>query len=158
MDLTGALRIPVLDKDGDEVSQTIIVNEVMNHMRMYIVSACLFDDRWCYIMHLKDSPHPSLKKYSRNKNRLSILDLDTITENFRAQPFAYSVTEALVGSNNRLCFSESNKRLVFMKSYNRIYSIPLLHDNTHRFQGIPKQEDILISREIEDKLHVYDNK
>ena len=125
-------------------------------MRMYIVSACLFDNRWCYIMHRKDSPHPSLKKYSRNSNRLSLLDLDSITENYRAQPFAYKITEALVGANSRLCYSESNKKIVFMKSFNRVYSIPLLHDNTHKFQGMPKQVDILISREIKDKLIVYD--
>lgn len=107
-------------------------------------------------MHRKDSPHPSLKKYSRNSNRLSLLDLDSITENYRAQPFAYKITEALVGANSRLCYSESNKKIVFMKSFNRVYSIPLLHDNTHKFQGMPKQVDILISREIKDKLIVYD--
>jgi hypothetical protein len=128
----------------------------MNHMRMNIVSACLFDNRFCYITHLKGSTHPSLKRISRNCNRVSVLDLDSITENFRATPFTFKVTEALVGANNRLCHSDSNKRLVFLKSFNRLFSIPLLHDNTHRFQHMPRRENVLISKEIDDALIVYD--
>ena len=128
----------------------------MNHMKMNIVSACLFENRFCYITHLKGSSHPSLKRISKNCNRVSVLDLDSITENFRAIPFSYKVTEALVGANNRLCHSDSNKRLVFLKSFNRIFSIPLLHDNTHRFQLMPKRENVLISKEINDQLIVID--
>ena len=119
--------------ENGETTKVLVVKDMKLHRDVRIQGARLFEDRFCYISHLKGSTHPSLKRLSAKTNVISILDLDNINNDFRSKLFAVKVTEVVGGANSQVCYSETNKRILFLKSFNRVQSIPLLHNNTHMF-------------------------
>ena len=142
--------------ENGETTKVLVVKDMKMHKDVKIQGARLFEDRFCYISHLKGSNHPSLKRLSAKTNVISILDLDNFNNDYRSKLFAVKVNEVVGGANSQVCYSETNKRILFLKSFNRVQSVPLLHNNTHMFKQMPQAKDILISRQIDDRLIVVD--
>ena len=59
LDLATAKHFPA-ERENGEKSTLLVVENVRIHSDVLIRGARLFEDRFCYISHLKGSTHPSL--------------------------------------------------------------------------------------------------
>lgn len=54
----------------------------------------------------------------RTGNGVGYIDLDALNFNHTAKPPLIPITNAVVGCNNQIIFSETNKKFVYMKGVN----------------------------------------
>ena len=61
-------------------------------------------------------------------NGMGYMDLSIILEDTRKSPFQIPISNAVVGSNDQIIYSEENLNIVFMQGVNSgLQIIPLLH-------------------------------
>ena len=104
-----------------------MVDKFYTHIDTRIQSATLLEDRFCYISIQKGASNKLVKRFASSKNMLALIDFDKLNESFDATPYVAPITSAIVGINSKVYHSLSNDKIIFMKSFNRFMSVPLLH-------------------------------
>lgn len=85
------------------------------------------------------------------------MDLECITDE-DSEPLMVPVCNAVVGASSEMIFSQRNQAIMFVKDFDKIVIMPLLHNNAIFFDNMPLTKDIMLSRQIDDKFYVADNR
>ena len=64
----------------------------------------------------------------------------------------YKLNSALVGVNDVMAMSEYSSRIAFIRDYDHLSMIPLVHRNTISFLGMLQRQDYLIMREYKETM------
>ena len=158
LDLESAEKIEHFERKGSfmiQKKETLVVEKLKTHIDTRIHGATLLEDRYCYISIEKGASNEMVNRFADNKNMLAIMDLDILNERFDAVPIAGPITSIIGGANSKIHHSISNNRIIFMKSFNRIASVPMLHSVANLFACMPPAEDILVMRNVDGKLVVF---
>jgi hypothetical protein len=60
--------------------------------------------------------------------------------------------DAIVGKNGLMNYNEDNHRIAYLKDYDRIEIVPVLHRNVISFFGMKPRKEYITYRQINDKL------
>ena len=86
-------------------------------------------------------------------NGVGYMDLKTILEDIRVTPNQIPITNAVVGLNHQIRFSQENQTLVFMQGVDSGLKImPLLHLNLLPLHKTKPRSEYIFTAELDDKF------
>ena len=90
-------------------------------------------------------------------NGVGYMDLKTLLEDKRAIPNQIPITNAVVGLNHQIRFSQDSNTLVFMKGVDSgLRIIPMVHLNLLPLQKMKKRSEYVFTAELDDKFVALD--
>lgn len=130
---------------------------------MNIQNLRLIDKRHMYSLYNRDAR----KKNSRLTNPMQMtryamlntgngvgyMDMKTLLEDIRATPNQIPITNAVVGLNDQIRFSQENNTLVFMQGVDSgLKILPLVHLNLLPLNKMKARSEYIFTTEFDDKF------